>query len=241
MRLVGYVRVSTAGQAKDGLGLEVQERAIKAWAKKNHHKLITVERDEGVSGANGIDTRVGIHNALELIRSKKAHGVVVYRLDRLARDLILQEQLLADIRRANGEVFSTMAGEQQYLTDDPDDPSRKLIRQVLGAVAEYEKAMIRQRLWAGRIRKAGRGQFALGSPPFGWRAPRSPDERRAGVLVPKADEQDVISYMAHLREKHKRSLREVAEILNAEGIPARGGRWHKQTVQRALLRLSRAP
>ena len=60
----------------------------------------------------------------------------VYRLDRLARDLIVQETVLAEVKRLGGEVFSTSAAEAGYLSDDPDDPSRKLIRQVLGAVAE---------------------------------------------------------------------------------------------------------
>jgi DNA invertase Pin-like site-specific DNA recombinase len=78
-------------------------------------------------------------------------GVVVYRLDRLARDLIVQETLLAEVWRMGREVFSTSAAEQGYLADDPHAPSRKLIRQVLGAVNEYERSMISHyRLAAGK-------------------------------------------------------------------------------------------
>jgi DNA invertase Pin-like site-specific DNA recombinase len=62
---------------------------------------------------------------------------VVYRLDRLARDLVLQEQLLAEVWRS-GELFSTAGGEAN-LHGDPEDPSRRLLRQVLGAVSEYER------------------------------------------------------------------------------------------------------
>ncbi len=86
---------------------------------------------------------------------------MVYRLDRLARDLILQETLLAEITAAGGQVFSTMPGEQAVIEDDPEDPSRRLIRQVLGAVAEYERSLIRLRLRNGRRRKAERGRVRL--------------------------------------------------------------------------------
>ncbi len=54
-------------------------------------------------------------------------GIAVYRLDRLARDLVLQEQLLAEVRRMGGQLFTTSAAEAGYLADDPDDPSRRLI------------------------------------------------------------------------------------------------------------------
>src|SRR5205807_10485953 len=124
-------------------------------------------------------------DALGAIQERSAKGLVVYRLDRLARDLIVQEQLLAEVRRMGGEVFSTSAAEAGYLVDDPDDPSRKLIRQVLGAVSEYERAMISLRLRTGRHRKAERGGFAYGSPPFGWRA----EDKE---LVPVREEQDVL-------------------------------------------------
>jgi DNA invertase Pin-like site-specific DNA recombinase len=132
--------------------------------------LVLWARDEGVSGSNGLDTRDGLADALEALKSRQAGGLIVYRLDRLARDLVLQEQLLADIRRMGAEVFSTSSAEASYLTDDPDDPSRKLIRQVLGAVNEYERAMIALRLRSGRRKKHDNGGYAYGSPPYGWRA-----------------------------------------------------------------------
>ena len=135
MRIVGYVRVSTATQAEDGLGLDVQKAALRAWCKANGHRLTSILSDEGVSGAKELEDRPGLADALDMIRSGKAQGIVVPRLDRLARDLIVQETILAEVRRIGGEVFSTSPAEASYLTDDPDDPSRKLIRQVLGAVS----------------------------------------------------------------------------------------------------------
>src|SRR6516164_5988833 len=172
MRVAAYLRVSTDRQADEGLGLEVQEQAIRAWALGCGDRVVLWARDEGVSGSNGLDTREALGDVLEALKKATAGGVVVYRLDRPARDLVLQEQLLADIRRMGAEVFSTSSAEASYLGDDPNDPSRKLIRQVLGAVNEYERAIIALRLRSGRRKKYDNGGYAFGSPPYGWRAVR---------------------------------------------------------------------
>lgn len=229
-RLVAYLRVSTDRQAEEGLGLDVQEQAIRRWAKAEGHRLVLWARDEGVSGSNGIETRRGLHDALEALRTRQADGLVVARLDRLARDLILQEQLLADVRRYGADVYSTSAAEAGYLADDPDDPSRRLIRQVLGAVSEYERSMIALRLRAGRRRKAELGGFAYGSPAFGYRA-----ENRS--LAAHEDQQKAL---ARIRELHEagRSLREIAQTLTAEGHkPKRSDRWHPESLRRIVARL----
>lgn len=229
MKVVGYIRVSTDKQAERGLGLEVQERAIQGWAKVSKHKLLSTYRDEGISGGNGLEHRVGLAGALEALGAGDAGGLVIYRLDRLARDLVLQEQLLAEMWRLGAEVFSTDGGEQGYLKDDPDEPSRKLIRQMLGAVAEYERAMIVLRLKAGRRRKAERGGFAYGSPPYGWKA-----RGRALVAVPR--EQAGIRLARRLRREGK-SLANIADDLEVRGFsPRRGDRWHPTTVRRLLQR-----
>src|SRR5437762_2753389 len=182
MKVTAYLRVSTDRQAEEGLGLDVQQHAIRAWAKQHGHQVVAWTRDEGVSGSNGLDGRIGLAEALEAIRERRAEALVIYRLDRLARDLVLQEQLLAEVRRLGGVVYSTSSAESDFLTDDPDDPSRRLIRQVLGAVSEYERGMIALRLRSGRRRKAEQGGFAYGAPSYGYRSER-------GVVVAEPDEQ----------------------------------------------------
>ena len=136
-------------------------QAIKRWAVKHQYKIIETYADEGVSGAKDLDERLGLADALAAVKSGGAGGLVVYRLDRLARDLVLQEQLLAEVNRAGGQVFSTSDAEQHYLVDDPDDPARRLIRQVLGAVSEYERSMISLRLRSGRSAQGGAGWLRL--------------------------------------------------------------------------------
>jgi DNA invertase Pin-like site-specific DNA recombinase len=228
MRVVGYLRVSTDRQAEKGLGLEIQEAAIRAFAKAHHHRLVAVYRDEGQSGSNGLDTRIGLAEALAAIRDDQGQALVVYRLDRLARDLVLQEQLLAEVWRMGADVLSTAGGEQD-LRDDPEDPSRRMIRQILGAVSEYERAMIALRLRRGRAAKAARGGFAYGSPPYGHRA----DSR---ALVPDEHEQAAIARAFELHAAGA-SLRQIGVTLEAEGhAPKRGSRWHPTAVARVLKR-----
>src|SRR5262245_2781111 len=228
MRVVGYVRVSTREQAEHGYGLEVQERAVRAWARQHGHRLVAVHRDEGVSGSNGIDSRVGLPEALAAVRDRTAGGVVVPSLDRLARDLVLQETLLAEVKRLGGRVFSATPAEDEFLADDPADPSRRLIRQIIGAINEYERSVITLRLRSGRQAKRDRGGYAGdGSPPFGWKA-------IDGALVPVDSEQQAIARAKALRAAG-RSLREIGETLTAEGhSPKRGGRWHPQSLARVL-------
>lgn len=228
-KLVGYLRVSTDRQAEEGLGLEVQDQKIRAWAKKHGHRLTAVTRDEGISGSNGLDSRIGLGDALGFLRNRQADGLVVYRLDRLARDLVLQEQLLAEIKRMGCQVFSTSGGESAYLDDDPDDPSRRLIRQVLGAVSEYERSMIGLRLRSGRERKAANGGYAGGRPPYGFKA-----EGRS--LVPDPTEQATLRRLRELVDQGC-STRAAARRLNDEGLSSRRGQpWRSGTISAILRR-----
>jgi DNA invertase Pin-like site-specific DNA recombinase len=230
MRLVGYIRCSTDRQAEEGLGLEVQEQAIREWAQAHGHELVSLTRDEGISGSNGLDTRVGLGDALEALRGGRAEGLVVYRLDRLARDLIVQETLLAEVWRMGREVFSTSTAEQGYLQDDPHDPSRKLIRQVLGAVNEYERSMISLRLRAGRLRKAQNGGYPGGKIKFGYKGVD-------GVLVPDPKEQRTQQRIETLRSEGK-TLREIAKVLNREGRkPRTASVWHPGTLGPIIKRM----
>ena len=218
--------MSTDSQAEKGLGLVTQEEHIKQWAKASGHSIRSVHADEGVSGAKDLDHRDGLTQALREVRDRIVGGIVVYRLDRLARDLVVQEQLLAEVWRLGGEALSTASGEQD-LRDDPEDPSRRMIRQILGSVAEYERSMIVLRLKRGRAAKAAQGGYAYGSPPFGAHAV-------AGQLLKDEDEMATVRRITELHEDGL-SLRRIADVLHHEERPSkRGGRWHPQTVARIL-------
>jgi DNA invertase Pin-like site-specific DNA recombinase len=228
MKLVAYLRVSTERQAEEGLGLDVQARAIRRWARDNDHHVVLVTRDEGLSGSNGIDTRVGLHDALAAVKHLIADGLVVYRLDRLARKLTVQEATLAKVWDLGGTVFAVDLGE--IPRDDPDDPMKTALRQMVGVFAQLERGMIAARLRSGRVLKAERGGYAgFGSPPYGTRA-------IDGELASDPVEQAAIERALTLRASGT-SLRAIAEILMTEGyLPRRSDRWHPETLRRMLSR-----
>src|SRR3954453_1999502 len=190
MTYLPYLRVSTDRQADTGLGLAQQEKSIRAYLRHRRVRHVRFFEDRGVSGA--VEDRPGLAELLAELRPGDV--VVVARLDRLARDLLTQEFLLRDIRRRGADVISCSDAEADYLRDDPDDPTRKLIRQVLGAVSEFERSLIRLRLQRGRAIKAERGGFAYGAPPFGFRA-------EGAELVPFDREQEAVTMALGLKDR----------------------------------------
>ena len=96
------------------------------------------------------------------------------------------------------EVFSTSDAEQGYLQDDPSDPSRKLIRQVLGAVAEYERAMIRLRLRLVDVARLNRADTPASALPRSATAPRV----APWLLTRKSKSPSLVSEHFMLMESH---------------------------------------
>ena len=227
LRAIAYIRVSTDRQADEGNGLDVQRQAITAWAKAGGHKIVDWFSDEqsgkdALDPDNGLTTRPGLSEAFIALEGGQADALVVYRLDRLARKLSHREVWIERQQSKGREVISVT--EPGY----GDDEMRTLVRQILGSVAEYERVVIAKRLSAGRAAKAAKGGYAYGAPPFGYRA-------EGKELAPDPGEQAILARIRRLRDGGA-SLRQVADTLNTEAVPARRGRWHSQTVARALER-----
>jgi DNA invertase Pin-like site-specific DNA recombinase len=228
--LIGYRRVSTVGQV-DRYGLPAQLTDLRAYARAGAFRLIRVETDDAKSGTLPAEERPGLVSALKAIESGEADGLLVPGdLDRLARELVVQEAILSQAWKAAGVVHTTTRGE--VLADDPDDPMRTAIRQFMGVFAQLDRAMIAKRMRNGRKAKAATGGYAgFGSPAYGQRA----EDRQ---LIADDREQAVIARMAEIRGGGA-SYRAVAATLNAEGLPPkRGGQWYPQTVSRVLGRLA---
>jgi DNA invertase Pin-like site-specific DNA recombinase len=227
MRVIGYLRVSTERQAKDGYGLADQEKQIRAWCRANGHRPVRLIRDDGKSGTLEAAERPGLLDVLRAVRGHEAEGVVMRDLDRIARTLTVQEAVLAQLWSLGGHAFVVTSADE-VPQDDPDDPMRTAMRQMAGVFAQLERAMLAKRMRNGRAAKAEAGGYAYGGPPYGQRA-------AGGQLIPDEDEQGVLARMRQLRDGGA-SLRQIAVQLNDEGIPARRGQWHAQTVSRALER-----
>jgi DNA invertase Pin-like site-specific DNA recombinase len=232
IRLVIYTRTSTHnGAAADSL--EAQEEACRSWAQRECHQVVSVFRDEALSGGLGMEGRPGLAAALVTIADGDADGLVVHRVDRLARELHVQEAALANAWAAGEhvKVFEVVEGGE-ISRDDPDDPNRKFLRQVWGAAAELEKGMIRARLQGGRRRKAARGGYIGGKqlhPRYGY-------DLVDGEYVAKSDEQAVIARMRELRAGGA-TWAATAAALNEEDVtPPSGKAWYPMTARRILNR-----
>jgi DNA invertase Pin-like site-specific DNA recombinase len=221
-RAVGYARVSTADQV-NGLGLDVQEAAIQTLCKAQGFRLVGIERDEGISGDNGVDARRGLYDALDAIDAGRAEVLVVYSLDRLARKVSIQEPILEQVWARGASVFSTLEGGE-VPKDDPDDPFRTAMREQRGVWARLERGLIAKRMRDGRAQKARKGGYVGGKPRYGMRA-------EGKALVVDEGEQELVARVLALRAQGA-SYREVCAVLEVEGYkPRRAAHWSPATVR----------
>lgn len=229
MDLVGYLRVSSDGQL-DGFGLDTQRRSIRSWAKANSHRVVHWCEDATSGKVEAVD-RPGFACAVEEVAGRRADGVIVARLDRLARQLTTQEAALAYLWKLGATVFTADQGE--VLPDDPDDPMRTAIRQVFGVFAELDRRMVTKRLRDGRAAKAATGRKSVGAYPYGYRGTGKGRERDAG---PDHAEQRAVERITELRRSGA-SYRSIVATLDDEGLrPRRAERWSPMAVRNVALR-----
>lgn len=128
-----YLRVSGRGQI-EGDGFNRQEAAIRKYAATQDIRIVKIFREEGVSGTTELENRPALMELLEALASNGTKLVLIEKLDRLARDLMVQETIIGDLRKRSYELISVT---------EPDllqhDPTRVLMRQIFGAIAQYEK------------------------------------------------------------------------------------------------------
>lgn len=161
-RAVVYVRTSGLGQV-DREGPRVQEDDSRRYADATGMAVVAVLHEAAVTGET--DDRPAYAEALVMVEQGEADCIVVATRSRLARNLMVQEALLRRAWDLGAEVHEADYG--LIPEDDPDDPTRTFVRQMLGAVAQLDKAMTVQRLRKAREKKAARGGKAVGQYPFG--------------------------------------------------------------------------
>ena len=221
---VSYVRVSGKGQT-DGDGPERQRQAIARFAKGAKLAVIEEYSDLGVSGTKELSDRPGLARLIDRLESNGVRTVVIERADRLARDLMVQEVILSQFAKIGARIVTADGVD----LSSEDDPTRRLIRQVLGAVAEFEKNVLVLKLRAARERRRSRGERVEGVKPYGH----------------QPAEFALIERMRQLRRKpvkgKRASIASVAAQLNAEGHRNRSGRdWSPQMVHHVLKAASGA-
>ena len=203
-RALSYLRVSGKGQV-GGHGFDRQRASIRRYAEAHSINIVGEYRDEGVSGTKELADRKGLASLLDMLESNGLNLVLVECADRLARDLLVGEVILGQFRDLGVKVVATNSGTD--LTAADDDPTRVLIRQVLGAVSQFDKSVTVLKLRAARRRVRRRNGRCEGRKPYGTR----PGEHRVV--------QRILELRRKPRGENRLSVAKIADILNRCGSP----------------------
>ena len=212
MKVIGYCRVSTEEQAREGVSLDAQAARIRAWAEQHGHELVNIYTDAGISGCD-MAHRLAFQAALDEVCKTKA-ALVVYKLDRFARSALDALTTQARIAKAEGHLVS--------LTESNFDSTTAQGRFMFGmhaVLAQLERDLISERTKTALAFKKSKGE-RVGTCPFGYTIGED-----GKTLVEDPDEQKVLALLGELRAKGL-SYRNIAIELNRMGYTTRrGGCW----------------
>ena len=219
MRAIGYIRVSTEGQAREGVSLAAQRERIGRYCAGAGLELAGVVEDTGTSGAVS-RSRAGFVELLDRVEAGEAGAVVVYDISRLSRDtltLLAFERFLAEC----GVALHTAEG--QISTGTPEGWLGFANRALW---CEFERRQIQSRTRGAMDYKRRRGEV-VGAVPYGFK-------RRGRVLVPVVAEQAVIRRARRLY-RAGRTLAEICRAFQRRGTTTRAGRKFTAGQVRRLL------
>ncbi len=224
-KAVGYIRVSTAGQANEGVSLDAQAARIRALCGANGYDVTRILSDAGVSGKRA-DKRPRLQAALSDARKLRG-ALVVYSLSRLARSTKDAISIAERLDKAGADLVS-LTGRIDTTT-----AAGKMGFRMLAVLAEFERDLVSERTTAALAHKRRKGE-RVGTIPYGWRL--GDDETS---LVAVESEQAVIREMKAMREQG-RSYRAIAEEFTSQRVPTKKGNatWTHQTVASILKRFA---
>jgi len=159
--VIGYCRVSTQVQVDRGQGLEIQKQKIQEYCKKENLNLIKIYEDAGISGA--VKDRPALLNLLKDCESGRIKKIIIYKQDRLSRELGVSLWLEAQFKKYDVELVSVL--EPAF---DTNDPMGKAFKRIIHVFAELERDIIFTRMRDGRENRAKKGHRACGPIPFGY-------------------------------------------------------------------------
>lgn len=216
-KYVIYRRVSTAEQGKSGLGLAAQQRDIDLFLSNYSAEPFEIvgEFEDHLSGADS--ERPELAAALELVRKTGAE-LLVAKLDRLSRKVAFIANLIED-KRVRLRIASMPAADNFQI-------------HIYAALAEQEREFISTRTKAALAEAKARGAK------LGGLRDATMKRNEAVKANAQARAEKVADIVQPLKDAGN-SLQQIAEALNAAGVPtARGGQWHPSQVQRVLKRLN---
>ena len=219
---VGYARVSTEGQATEGVSLDAQRAKIEAWCLANDVQLAGLFVDAGISGKRA-DNRPQLQNALNAVTKSKG-ALVVYSLSRLARSTKDTIQISERLDKAGADLVS--------LSEKLDTTSAagRMIFRMMAVLAEFERDQISERTCSAMAHKKSMGQ-RIGTIPYGFIL-----QADGKTLVEDQKEQAIIELLELLRQSGL-SYGKISDILIRKSVPTKrtGAKWQATTVRNILM------
>lgn len=235
LRAALYERVSTEEQNKEGhYGLEVQEERGRSFCESQEYTLSEehIYRDEK-SGGLAVAQRPSLKELFAAAERKEFDVVVVYKTDRLARNLRILVNAIHDLERL-GVAFRSVT--------EPFDTTTSFGRanlNLFGTFAEFEKEMIRERTMSGKLKAMKTGKWVTGIPPYGYDV-----EEKTRKLVLNEKEAKYVKQMYEWLVNEKLSLAEIERRMNQKKVPSPYStkitkretykNWYKRTIGRIL-------
>ena len=220
--VVAYCRVSTDAQAGDDkYGIDAQKRVIMEYCAKNDMQISGWYIDEGESGVK--ENRPQL-NALLFgeVQNPPVEAVVVYKSDRIARDIKLYFYYMMLLEKKKIELISAT----EPIVDDGTGLGN-VYRSLMLFVAEQERLNITRRTSGGRAIKSSKGGYSGGRPPFGYKPV-------GGVLTIVPEEAETVREIFEMK-KSGATYQQVCDALNGEGRTNRSGtKFSISTVQTIL-------
>jgi len=218
---VGYLRVSTEGQAQNAVSLDAQRDRIQAWAQSNGYTLAAVHVDEGISGGK-LTNRPAAQKAIAEACKRKA-ALAVYSLSRLARSTKDAIDISERLHKSGADLVSLSE------SIDTTSAAGKMVFRMLAVLAEFERDLVSERTTMA-LRHLKRQNRRIGRwLPYGYDLDADGEH-----LTENPTEQQIIT-LIHRWHKTGLSMRAIANDLNAKGIQAKqGGRWTHVSVWRIL-------
>jgi DNA invertase Pin-like site-specific DNA recombinase len=212
---VGYLRTSSAANVGEGKDSEARQRkAIEAHAKRSGMVVVDWFYDAAVSGADAVESRPGFAAMLARIASNGVRTIIVETANRFARDLMVQEVGFAMLR----DLGVTLIAADSPASFLDDGPTSKLIRQILGAVAEFDKAMTVAKLKGARERVRRRTGKCEGRKSYAERDP------------------SLVALAKEIKGRGGRvSLRAIATELEAQGYKTPSGERYSASAVASML------
>jgi len=236
VRVAFYMRVSTVEQL-EGFSLEMQKDALLQHVERNGYKhWFTNEKWHFSEQGSGGDMERGeLKRLLKMAKNGEFDLVLVWKIDRISRSLSDLLQIFETLNK-NGVSFASLKEDIDFT-----GAIGKLIFQIFGALAEFERENIKMRTTEGKKMSASQGNYTGGSVPYGYEKIKNPSGKGSKLkLIGK--EATIVKQIFNWFAYDKKTVTEIAKELNAMGVPkgkslrstAKGTKWKDTSIRNIL-------